>query len=296
VITGRSATSHACPVIDRLAARLQATRPWSLPILAWPGPARAQKILKIRLQHTEFVPPGVPHDPEIVSALLLVVPAFRAQSFEAPYLGVDIAGRPSKALTLDQARDVLTYTKKDSLYCYIVMSLLTGARTEELRALRWENVHLESDPKAVPRVVPYVEVWRSVRSTGDTKMRKSRRTLALPALVVDELVKHRARQAQIRLRAEFWQDDDLVFPTARGTEMHAANVRRDFRRALKSVPNINPDDWTPREMRHSFVSLLSESGIPLEEISRLVGHKGGSQVTELVYRKQLRPVIETGAR
>lgn len=206
------------------------------------------------------------------------------------------AGRPSKALTLDQARDVLTYTKKDSLYCYIVMSLLTGARTEELRALRWENVHLESDPKAVPRVVPHVEVWRSVRSTGDTKTRKSRRTLALPVLVVDELVKHRARQAQIRLRAEYWQDDDLVFPTDRGTEMHAANVRRDFRRALKSVPNINPDDWTPREMRHSFVSLLSESGIPLEEISRLVGHKGGSQVTELVYRKQLRPVIESGAQ
>lgn len=78
--------------------------------------------------------------------------------------------------------------------------------------------------------------------------------------------------------------------------MHAENVRRDFRRALKSVPNINPDDWTPREMRHSYVSLLSESGIPLEEISRLVGHKGGSQVTELVYRKQLRPVIETGAQ
>jgi len=77
--------------------------------------------------------------------------------------------------------------------------------------------------------------------------------------------------------------------------MHAANVRRDFRRALKSVPKMDPDEWTPREMRHSFVSLLSESGIPLEEISRLVGHKG-TQVTELVYRKQLRPVIETGAQ
>lgn len=205
------------------------------------------------------------------------------------------AGRPSKALTLEQARDVLTYTKKDSLYCYIVMSLLTGARTEELRALRWENVQLESDPTAVPPVVPYVEVWRSVRSTGDTKTRKSRRTLALPALVVDELVEHRVRQNRIRRKARFWHDEGLVFPTAIGTQMDAANVRRDFRRALKSVPGIKPEDWTPREMRHSFVSLLSESGIPLEEISRLVGHKG-TDVTELVYRKQLRPVIETGAK
>ncbi|WP_440070044.1 hypothetical protein [Streptosporangium sp. OZ121] len=33
-------------------------------------------------------------------------------------------------------------------------------------------------------------------------------------------------------------------------------------------------DWTPREMRHSFVSLLSDSGVPLEDIARLVGHRG----------------------
>jgi site-specific recombinase XerD len=89
--------------------------------------------------------------------------------------------------------------------------------------------------------------------------------------------------------------DALVFGTSEGTEMDAANVRRDFRRALKKVPSVAPEDWTPREMRHSFVSLLSDSGVSIEEIARLVGHKGGSAVTEKVYRKQLRPVIQTGA-
>lgn len=34
--------------------------------------------------------------------------------------------------------------------------------------------------------------------------------------------------------------------------------------------------------------------MPIEEISRLVGHVG-THVTELVYRHQLRPVIERGA-
>jgi hypothetical protein len=37
------------------------------------------------------------------------------------------------------------------------------------------------------------------------------------------------------------------------------------------------------------VSLLSDDGVPLEQISRLVGHSG-TTVTELVYRKQIRPV------
>ncbi len=86
----------------------------------------------------------------------------------------------------------------------------------------------------------------------------------------------------------------IVFATVRGTQMDAANVRRDFRRALELVPGIDPADWTPRELRHSFVSVLSDAGVPLEEISRLVGHSG-TTVTELVYRHQLKPVIQTGA-
>jgi hypothetical protein len=42
---------------------------------------------------------------------------------------------------------------------------------------------------------------------------------------------------------------------------------------------MNAAEWTPRALRHSFVSLLSDSCIPVEEISRLVGHKS-TVVTE----------------
>ncbi len=47
-------------------------------------------------------------------------------------------------------------------------------------------------------------------------------------------------------------------------------------------------------MRHSFVSLLSDNGVLLEDIARLVGHSGTS-TTEAVYRKQIRPVTIEGA-
>jgi site-specific recombinase XerD len=62
------------------------------------------------------------------------------------------------------------------------------------------------------------------------------------------------------------------------------------------VPGIEPESWTPRELRHSFVSLLSEQGVSVEEIGRLIGHKGGSRVTEVIYRRELRPVLQTGAQ
>ena len=59
-------------------------------------------------------------------------------------------------------------------------------------------------------------------------------------------------------------------------------------------PRSANDNWTPRELRHSFVSLMSSSGVPVEEIARLAGHSS-SRTTEVVYRRELRPILTTGA-
>jgi integrase len=202
--------------------------------------------------------------------------------------------RPSKALSLAEAESLLRAAEGSTMGAYVVLSLLTGARTEELRALNWTHVDLDGDTHAAPPVPPHIMVWRSVRAGGDTKTRKSRRTLALPLRCVSELRAHRTRQAAARrLAGDGWQDNDLVFASEAGTPLDAANVRRGFRR-IGDAAGLTAKDWTPRELRHSFVSLLSDSGVPIEQISRLVGHSG-TAVTELVYRKQIRPVLDDGA-
>ncbi|MFI8871353.1 MULTISPECIES: site-specific integrase [unclassified Streptomyces] len=205
------------------------------------------------------------------------------------------AGRPSKALTFIQAGAVLKAAEGTSMHAYIVVALLTGARTEELRALTWDHVFLKGQPDAEPPQPPHIAVWRSVRRGGDTKTRKSRRTLALPARCVEALWQQFEDQGWDRLAAgDGWEEHGLVFASAVGKPLDSTNVRRAFRQALKAAEGVDADDWTPRELRHSFVSLLSDRGVPLEEISRLVGHSG-TAVTEEVYRKQIRPVIQTGA-
>jgi site-specific recombinase XerD len=90
-----------------------------------------------------------------------------------------------------------------------------------------------------------------------------------------------------------WKDHNLVFCTRTGTELSVTNVLRDVR-IVYAKAGLVAEEWTVRELRHTFVSLLSDSGIPLENIARLVGHDG-TAVTEAVYRKQIRPVIEEGA-
>jgi integrase len=201
----------------------------------------------------------------------------------------------------DQAEAILRAAEEDesTIGTYVVVSLLSGARTEETRPLTWAHVDLVGTPDAMPPVLPHIMVWRSVRAGGDTKTRKSRRTLALPSRCVDALKAHQVRQDRwrsSRLKATSgmgWTDHDLVFASESGTLLDAANVRRAFRRIAK-VAGLVATDWTPRELRHSFVSLLSDDGMPIEQISRLVGHSGTS-VTELVYRHQIRPVVEEGA-
>jgi site-specific recombinase XerD len=52
--------------------------------------------------------------------------------------------------------------------------------------------------------------------------------------------------------------------------LDASNVRREFRRIMETA-GLGAG-WAPRDLRHTFVSLISADGVPIEEIVRLAGH------------------------
>ena len=83
-----------------------------------------------------------------------------------------------------------------------------------------------------------------------------------------------------------------MFTTGLGAALDAGNVWKMFKRVCKGA-EIG-DGWTPRELRTSLVSLMSHRGVSIEEIARLVGHVS-TRTTEVVPRRELRPVITTGA-
>jgi integrase len=216
------------------------------------------------------------------------------------------AGRPSKSLTMDQAMAVLDTARSlpaielraglkdvrrpaELMYAYIMLCLVTGIRTEEARALRWDHVYLDGDPPFPPNVA----VWRSVRLQGETKTRRSRRTLALPQVAVFALrLLNDSQQREQSAAGQQWSNSGLVFTTRLGKALDAGQVRKMFKRVCASA-GIG-EGWTPRELRTSFVSLMSHRGVSIEDIARLAGHTS-SRTTEVVYRRELRPVITTGA-
>ncbi|MGK5733782.1 hypothetical protein [Streptomyces sp. URMC 124] len=72
------------------------------------------------------------------------------------------------------------------------------------------------------------------------------------------------------------------------------DVLRHFRKLLAEAEFENPKAWTTRALRTNFLSLLSDHGVPTEEIARILG-RNGSATTEKVHGKQLHPVITAGA-
>jgi integrase len=199
-------------------------------------------------------------------------------------------GRPSKSLTFAQAVALIQAARSYGLNAYVVLSLLVGVRTE-----------------VAGRYAGITSTWRATRPPS----RRYRHTSTSGAPYAPTETPRRGspgvrwdypgwrwkRSASSdsgrRLRAgDLWQDQGLVFTTAHGSQLDAADVRRSLRTICRRAGLA--EEWTPRELRHTFVSLLSDNGMAIEEISRLVGHSS-SNVTETVYRHQIRPVITVGA-
>jgi hypothetical protein len=138
-----------------------------------------------------------------------------------------------------------------------------------------------------------IYVWRSERHGGDTKTERSRRTLALPRRCVAALGQQQERQERDRLMAcDLWQEHGLVFASRVGTPLSANNVIRAFRIITKKAGL--GEDWVPREMRHTFVSVVFANGVRVESIALLAGHDRTS-TTESVYRHEIRPALTEGA-
>ena len=192
-------------------------------------------------------------------------------------------GRPSR-LTLDQAAAVWLRLTGTPMHAYVVVSLLTGARTEELRALTW----VPSGPGRAILRHRGVAIGAGAAVTPRPGSRDARSNCRIDAL---RCCGHhgRATGADRLAAASVGRTTILCSRTAGGYRLDAANVRRAFRRvARRCWPGRQ--EWTPRELRHQLRVAAVQPGVPIEDISHLVGH-ASTRVTEMVYRKELRPVL-----
>ena len=197
-----------------------------------------------------------------------------------------------RTLTIDQARALRAESASHRLNGLWATMLMLGLRPGEAAALHWSDIDLDGQKLHVRRNLRKVEGGFEI--TDELKTAKSRRSLTMPHPLVEALRGNREVQDSEREAAgEAWDPGwpDLVFTSLLGTPLDPSNVRRMFKELTNSA---GLGDWSPNELRHSCVSILSSRGVPLEEIADVMGHDG-TRMTSKVYRHIGTPSIGAAA-
>lgn len=167
-------------------------------------------------------------------------------------------------LSEDEAKVLLKRLRgTSSLYIVAVLGLATGMRRGEMCALRWGDVDLASGMIKVERSLEQSKLGGM--RIKPPKTRAGRRTITIPAAVVEELRKHRLAMQEHRLAIGLGKltNDTTVLATAFGEMRSADSLSRDWC-ALKA--------GTLHSLRHSHASQLISAGMDVVSVSRRLGH------------------------
>jgi len=206
--------------------------------------------------------------------------------------------RQSRSMNLPQIRALLGLELTPWWRAYLTCALMCGLRPGELLGLRWEDVDFKAGVLRVRKclkALPDPETGKRQLVLESLKTERSKRTIRMPRQVAAALLALRKEQAATRLKLGTAYDLrglSIVFGDGAGAPKWPQDVHRDFRK-LCGRAGIGTN-WTPREQRHTFVSVLSDSGVDIEQIADAVGHIN-STVTKAVYRHQLADEITSAA-
>jgi len=173
-------------------------------------------------------------------------------------------------LTPEQARAFLAAVSEDRLAPLYTLALSLGARQGELLALTWPDVDMAGRTVSIRRTLQrYDGGWH----LDPPKTERSRRTIALPASLVEMLRAHRSRQLEERLRAgPAWQGEqwgDLVFANEIGEPLPGTQLTRRFQAVLATL-------GLPRQrfhdLRHAAATFMLSEGVSLRTTMELLGH------------------------
>lgn len=190
-----------------------------------------------------------------------------------PCEGVELPRMERKemqALSPEEVSRFLTSAAEDDFNALFAFAVATGMRPEEYLSLKWSDLDLEGRTVTVTRTL----IWRKGGGWyfGEPKTVRSRRTITFPEPLAKLLKMHRAKQAEIRLKAGVaYANTNLIFATFEGTPLHIRNLTtRHFKPILKRA-NLSKN-FRLYDLRHTCATLLLAANEHPKVVSERLGH------------------------
>lgn len=155
----------------------------------------------------------------------------------------------------------------------IILAINTGCRIAELLALKYEDI--SADQININKSLVEIEAPKNrkneegatIQEISTTKTISSVRSIPLSDLALTELKKHKQWHRKEMLKNGY--RTDFIFTTSSGHFYYQSTLRKSFSRLCRSL------DIAPRgfhAFRHTFGTRLAAAGVPIQTVSKLMGH------------------------
>ncbi|MFI3202081.1 MAG: tyrosine-type recombinase/integrase [Eubacteriales bacterium] len=176
-------------------------------------------------------------------------------------------------LSIEEVRKLIEYVKDKEMYALIVLEIYTGMRKGEILSLQWKNVDFAN------KVLYVKNNLCRIKGNGERKIeyvlmepktKKSIRKIPLCEEAIKALQIHKLRQEEIKIEyADIYVDKDMVFARKDGSYEDPREVLRRFHIMLERA-GIRKCRF--HDMRHTFASILINSGESMKVVQELLGH------------------------
>lgn len=181
--------------------------------------------------------------------------------------------KPVDSLTKAQAKAVLQAIEGWRLEAAVVLMMTAGLRIGEALGLRWIDL---TDTSVT--VAGTLATRPSLHYQPEPKTAESRRTVALAPQARTALAAHRARQEAER-EALGLGPAQYVFLNSRQGLMDPSILAQELKTRTHSLGvHVHP-----HKLRHTAVSLMLDAGVPLETVSKVVGHSSIRTTADLYH-------------
>lgn len=175
-----------------------------------------------------------------------------------------------RVLDADQITTLLNAARGTPLYLPVLLAATTGMRRGEVLALRWSDVDMDSGTLTVARSLEQTKAGQREKETKTGKVRK----VTMPALLIEGLRAHREETGRVAGFVLCYDD---------GSPLSATGLTQRFTRFARTL-DLPPVSF--HSLRHSAASLLLSLGVPLPDVSEVLGHSD-PYVTATIYARVL---------